>query len=196
MKIAFCGTLLSEDVSHTTIPLPEITPLGTIAGTVLGMAHAYSQDGATFEAAGDLVNALASYWYGFGWLHFGCAYGLLSLPGSPGTPHKSCPFQGSCDELPHHLGPKLYEKTTRYARLLDTARTSVVPAPDPATSVHEFAARLLVIVAAYATQGMYYSHGEQYEDALSCFSYGHGWLDAGVRAGLFQVIGNRDVFTI
>ena len=36
----------------------------------------------------------------------------------------------------------------------------------------------------------------QKEDALACFSYGHGWLDAGVQAGLFAVIANRDIFTV
>jgi hypothetical protein len=193
MKIAACGTLLSSETCRAVITIPETTSLGKIAGAVVGMAHAYSVDGTTFYTAGDLVNALASYWYGFGWLHFGSAFGLFSTPCSG---MNSCPFVGRCESLPVNLTPKLIEKTTRYARLLDTARASVVPAPDPATSAHDFASRLLVIVACYATQGTYYQQEGLHEDALACFSYGHGWLDAGVRSGLFRITRNRDLFTV
>jgi hypothetical protein len=28
------------------------------------------------------------------------------------------------------------------------------------------------------------------------YSYGHGWLDAGVRSGIFRITGNGDLFTI
>ena len=193
MKIAACGSRLSEQIRCTVITVPERTPLYSTSSTVMGMARAYSEDGAAFYTAGDLVNALAGYWYGFGWLHFGCAFGLFSTPGSG---MNSCPFVGRCERLPVNLTPKLTEKTTRYARLLDTARASVVPAPDPETSAHDFASRLIVIVACYATQGTHYQKENSLEDALACFSYGHGWLDAGVRAGLFRITRNRDLFTV
>ena len=193
MNIAACGTLLSALAGQTVITISEKTPLNRAAGTVMGMARAYSADGNTFYAAGDFVNALAGYWYGFGWLHFGCAFGLFSTPHSG---MNSCPFQGSSEKLPPNLAPKLAEKTTRYARLLDTARTSVVPAPVPATSAHDFACRILVIVACYAAQGNYYQKQGLDEDALACFSYGHGWLDAGVRCGLFRITGERVLFTV
>lgn len=193
MKIAACGSLLSAQIRCTVITVPERTPLYSTSSIVMGMARAYSDDGNTFYAAGDLVNALAGFWYGFGWLHFGCAFGLFSTPGSG---MNSCPFVGRCERLPANLAPKLIEKTSRYARLLETARSSVVTAPDPETSAHDFASRLLVIVASYATQGTYYQQEGLHEDALACFSYGHGWLDAGVRAGLFRITRNRDLFTV
>jgi hypothetical protein len=33
-------------------------------------------------------------------------------------------------------------------------------------------------------------------NALTAFSYGYGWLDCGVRAGLFSIDGDRHLFTI
>ncbi|MEA2034194.1 MAG: DUF357 domain-containing protein [Euryarchaeota archaeon] len=35
-----------------------------------------------------------------------------------------------------------------------------------------------------------------YVNALAKFSYGYGWLDVGVRAGLFSIRKNRGLFTI
>ncbi|MDE2518987.1 MAG: DUF357 domain-containing protein, partial [Methanocorpusculum sp.] len=32
--------------------------------------------------------------------------------------------------------------------------------------------------------------------ALVSFSYGYGWLDCGVRAGLFGIVGDRGLFKI
>jgi hypothetical protein len=37
---------------------------------------------------------------------------------------------------------------------------------------------------------------ERFEDALACFSYGHGWLDAAIRAGLIRITGNREIFAV
>jgi hypothetical protein len=193
MNLVTCGTLLSSQIGCTVIASPEKTPLAIAAGTVLGMARAYSEDGDTFCAAGDCVNALAGYWYGFGWLHFGGAYGLFA---TPRTGMDYCPFQGPCERLPLTFTPKLTEKTTRYAHLLDTARASVVPAPDPATSAHDFSCRVLVIVGCYASQGTYFQKAGFFEDALTCFSYGHGWLDAAVRSGLFCITRERSLFTV
>jgi uncharacterized protein len=193
MNLIDCGILLSTLVGHTVIVCAEKTPLCTAAGTVLGMACAYSKDGDTFYAAGDRVNALASYWYGFGWLHFGCAYGLLNTPGNGVN---CCPFQGQCERLLVTYTPKLAEKTARYARLLDTARASIAPAPDPATNAHDFSCQILVIVGCYSSQGTAYQKAGFVEDALACFSYGHGWLDAAVRSGLFRITRERDLFTV
>ena len=184
MKIGACGALLSTLVAETTIPVPVQTPLGKTAAAVTGMARAYADDGTTFFRNEDLVNAMAAYWYGFGWLHFGWASGLAILPHD--NLH-SCPFDGGCERLPGTLRSQMEEKTARYAYLLDTARASVACAPEPATPGHDFAGRMLVIVACYAMQGHRCLKRGLYEDALAGFSYGHGWLDAGVRAGFFRI---------
>jgi hypothetical protein len=54
----------------------------------------------------------------------------------------------------------------------------------------------LRIAETYSIRGRWLLDKNREEDALAGFSYGHGWLDAGVRAGLFTVNAERDLFTI
>ncbi|HVP97076.1 DUF357 domain-containing protein [Methanoregula sp.] len=192
MLIAQCGTLLSRDLDSVTIVPPEGTPLAALAVAIKGMARAYADDGATFLISGDQVNAHAAFFYGFGWLHFGLAYGLLS--GSGNVP--ACPFAGPAEKLSPAHAARLGEKTHRYARLLDTACASVTPAPEPETAGGRFARSLILIGTCYARGGKATLATGAEEEALARFSYGHGWLDAGVRAGLLVITGNREIFTI
>lgn len=192
MKLRECQALLSRSLSVARILVPDESSIGRTAASILMMAEAYKSDGKTFFDSGDPVNALASYWYGFGWLHFGVAYGLLAA--GPGK--ADCPFSEACEILPATQGDRLREKTLRYQRLLETARISVRCAPDPSAPVYEFAVRILFIAAVYAHQGDGFLRKGLPEDALACFSYGHGWIDAAVRAGLFSIIAERELFTI
>ena len=107
MLIAACGELLSRELDAAAVTPPEGTPLGALAGTVRDMARAYADDGFTFFAGGDLVNALAAFSYGSGWLHFGLAYGLLVLPGKKPA---ACPFAGHTQILPRLLQQNLTRK--------------------------------------------------------------------------------------
>jgi hypothetical protein len=191
MKTEKCLDLLSTLAGTAAIPAPEETPLHRSAEAVLGMARAYESDGRTFLISGDAVNALACAWYGSGWLHFGISYGLLEtdLP-------VDCPFLSPCESLSSSFTEKLEEKTRRYQMLLDTARASVECAGEPATVNGGFSEKVLFIAALYAAQGAGYLRDGTCEDALACFSYGHGWLDAGVTAGLFTITDHRDLFTV
>ena len=141
---------------------------------------------------GDPVNALASFWYASGWLHFGLSYGILTCGGNA----IPCVFEGPFEQIPAGQSEKLAEKTGRYARLLDTARSSVRCAPEASTPGHIFAGKVLCIAGVYAGYGALCREGGIPEKALACFSYGHGWLDAGVTAGLFSITANRDIFTV
>jgi len=191
MKITECQILFTTMLSTTRIPAPESTPINKIAALVLEMARAYESDGITFVVSGDPVNALAGFYYGFGWLHFGLSSGLLTITTSP-----RCPFSEPQEVLqPPHM-KKLEEKTCRYAHLLDTALSSVKCAPDPATVSHGFAKRIHSVAVVYARRGNYHVKSGSLEDALASFSYGHGWLDAGVTAGLFRIVAERDLFTV
>jgi uncharacterized protein len=185
--LALLGTVL--DAASATVP--EKTGLARSAGSVLVMARAYESDGRTFLASGDRVNALASAWYGYGWLHFGITYGLLECDVPAG-----CPFISPCEPLPPSFHDRLSEKTQRYARLLDTARHAVRPAPETGTAAGDFAGRVLLITSSYARAGDTCRQSGALEDALARYSYGHGWLDAGVTAGLFSITDNRDLFTV
>ena len=191
MKTEKCLDLLATLLGTTAIPAPEETPLYRSAEAVLVMAWAYESDGRTFLTSRDPVNALASAWYGSGWLHFGISYGLLEMSLPVG-----CPFLSPCESLSPSVAQKLEEKALRYQRLLDSARASVVSAGEPATAGYGFSEKVLFIASLYAVQGGWYLRNRFNEDALACFSYGHGWLDAGVTAGLFVVTDHHDLFTV
>jgi uncharacterized protein len=192
MKIRECQVLLSSALRNTRITAPGGTALGRTGAAEIEMARAYLSDGTTFATNGDPVNALASFYYAFGWLHFGCVFGTLHLE----MEAPPCSFICPCERLPEALNEKLTEKAERYERLLDTARSSVTCAPDPSTPAYLLAVRVLQIAETYSGSGGWLRKGCRYEDALICFSYGHGWLDAGVRAGLFVIIAERDLFTV
>jgi uncharacterized protein len=191
MKTKDCLDLLATLLETATIPAPEKTALYRSAEVVLVMARAYESDGRTFLLSGDPLNALASAWYGSGWLHFGITYGLLEMSMPAG-----CPFLSPCESLPPSFAQNLEEKTRRYQRLLDTARASVECTGETATANYGFSEKVLFIAALYAAQGAGYLMDGTYEDALACFSYGHGWLDAGVTSGLFIITGHHDLFTV
>ena len=59
---------------------PEGTPLAAAATDCREMASSYLDDGRHFRASGDLVNALASFSYGYGWLDAAVRIGLFSIP--------------------------------------------------------------------------------------------------------------------
>jgi hypothetical protein len=191
MKIEECQVFLFTVLAGTTIANPKASSLGRSAESVLVMARAYENDGRTFFATADPVNALASFCYGFGWLHFGITYGLLITPKTAG-----CPFMETCESLRPEHRPHLTEKAARYERLLDTARSSVDCAPEPATGAHDFAERVLLIASVYAIYGTHMRKTRRDEDALAAFSYGHGWLDAGVTTGLFRITAHHEIFTV
>lgn len=190
MNTGQIGDILREERKSAVISAPDRTGLHAAAHDNLGMVTAYLDDGDTFHSAGDMVNALAAYCYGLGWLHCGAACGLVSI--SAGM----CPFIGRIGPLPPGLQGRLFEKTGRYERLFSTARSAVRPAAEEGTPLYLTAARVSAVTSLYALQGSrLFARGEP-EGALACFSYGHGWLDAGVRAGLYSVHADRDLFTI
>ena len=192
MKIAECQAVLAETISLSRVTGPEDTPVGRAGAAILLMARSYESDGRGFSAGGDPVNALASFWYASGWLHFGISYGLVTCGSNTGP----CIFKGPFDQIPASQKDKLAEKTGRYARLLDTARSSVRHAPEKTTPANTFAEKVLCIAGIYSGYGaLNRAKGDQ-EKALACFSYGHGWLDAGVTAGLFSITANRGIFTV
>ena len=192
MKIAECRDELAAALVRTHSAADPHTPLEREAFAVMEMAEAYQKDGAVFYSKGDLVNALAAFWYGTGWLHFGISSGLLICD----SQNPFCPFTGPSDILPLPLAEKLKGKTLRYDHLLNTARSSVECASEPKTISNVFAGKVLFITAQYAAQGARNRNAGAYEDALACFSYGHGWLDAGVTSGYFRILSNRDIFTV
>ena len=83
MKITDCQILFTATLAATRISHRKSTPMNKIAALVLEMARAYESDGITFFVSDDPVNALASLYYGSGWLHFGLASGMLTITPLP-----------------------------------------------------------------------------------------------------------------
>ena len=157
---------------------------------MIEMAGAYASDGFRFYDDGDTVNAHAAFTYGFGWLDCGCLLGI---------------FDGieALDEIPHigeKVAPKLEghlkEKTTRYHRMLSTAVESVAINPEEESPVHEAAEMVLFKSERYLRKAEKTMKTGDLLQALGELSYGYGFLDAGIRAGLLRVRKNRHLFTI
>lgn len=60
--------------------LEEATPTDEAGEECLSMATAYLDDGRHFVDDDDLVNALAAFAYGHGWLDAGARTGVLAVP--------------------------------------------------------------------------------------------------------------------
>lgn len=196
-----------KTVDGLRIPVREGTSLFSTAIQALEMCQAYADDSVTFADRGDLVNTMASCAYGGGWVDAGLSYGLLipnqeSAVGiiSPETmllPMKDSVITYALDVelLPPASTGHLIEKTIRYRMMLYEAIIGVKPASDPNTAPFRFA----ILAISNAEKALF--AGEDINDnqnpsALAWYSYGYGWLDFAVRAGLLQITGDPSLFTI
>lgn len=166
----------------------EGTPLGAVSAVILRMARSYLSDGAVFLGQGDDLNAHASAAYALGWIDAGIYIGYFR-----GGDQVSRSFDGA---IPEGQRERLLEKTGRYERLLSEATRSLSPAPDPDTPLYRAAGRLLSAGQEALDRGRRLQEEGVTAAALGWYSYGFGWLDAGVQAGLFSVVGSREIFTV
>ena len=162
--------------------------LAPAAGDCLGMVRAYRADAAAFAGRGDPVNALAAVAYACGWLDAAVVLGLLD-----GTGSNVGLLQGV---VPDEDAPRLEEKAERYAAMLAAALEGSAPAPDPASPAHAAALSVLAVVEALIAPSVLCLAGGDPEASLSISSYAYGWLDAGVRAGLVAIAGDRSLFAV
>ena len=81
----------------------------------------------------------------------------------------------------------LSEKTLRYQRLLREALDDVKKAPALKPEMEHIANEYLEMAQSYHKDGTHFLEAGDLVNALVCFSYGHAWLDAGVRLGVFTV---------
>jgi hypothetical protein len=190
MTIHRCRKALEERLAAQKLVPPEGSILRSCASETSGMVLAYYHDGLEFFSRGDLTNALASFSYALGWMDAGICFGLLSSTGC-GNPACAAPGPRSCDE-----SGTLREKTARYHSLLSRALVSLEPAPEPDTCLFGGGARIMLIGEVFLAWGTGLEAGGDDERALAAYSYGFGWLDAGVRGGFFRIRLNRELFTI
>jgi hypothetical protein len=168
----------------------ERTALSSCAREFLVMIHAYHEDGITFLRDGDLPNALASFAYALGWLDAGSRLGLIG--------GESCglPTMGNGNDPGDVDGNRLAEKTRKYHRLLEAAMQDLVPASEQGSCLCETEEKILMIARIGLAYGEYHERSGDTSSALAEYSYSFGWLDAGVRTGLFRIMNQRDLFTI
>ncbi|WP_201785200.1 DUF357 domain-containing protein [Methanofollis ethanolicus] len=189
MTSPFSGDALEAALDEIVPAVPEGSALARVEACVLRMAESYLSDGRVFAARGDLVNAHASFAYASGWLDAGAYLGLYGGRTVP-------PSYDFAAHIPPSLAGHLEEKTARYERLLSQALSSVEPAPDAETPMFSAACRVRAAGRAALTDGQGHAGCGRLAEALGWYSYGYGWLDAGVQAGLFAITGSREIFTV
>ncbi len=81
----------------------------------------------------------------------------------------------------------LAEKVDRYEGLLSDALDAAEPGVPDNTPLGTAAAEFREMAQSYLDDGRHFRAEDDPVNALAAFSYGHAWLDAGARIGLFEV---------
>ncbi|QLC34613.1 DUF357 domain-containing protein [Halarchaeum sp. CBA1220] len=90
----------------------------------------------------------------------------------------------------------LAEKTDRYEGLLAEALEEADPVAPEGTPLAEAAAEYEEMARSYLEDGRHFRANGDPVNALASFSYGHAWMDAGARIGLFDVPEEGHLFTV
>ncbi|MDD2438771.1 MAG: DUF357 domain-containing protein [Methanosarcinaceae archaeon] len=89
----------------------------------------------------------------------------------------------------------LKEKVVRYEDMLKRALLKAKYAPIPNSHMYAVAEDYYTMAKAYYSDGLYFLEQKDPVNALVAFSYGHAWLDAGAKLGIFAV-DDETLFTI
>jgi hypothetical protein len=90
----------------------------------------------------------------------------------------------------------LEEKTDQYEEMLAQAVETAEIAPPEGTPMADAAAECVEMARSYLEDGRHFRDEDDPVNALAAFAYGHGWLDAGARVGLFDAPEEGHLFTI
>jgi len=94
------------------------------------------------------------------------------------------------------MAADLAEKTDRYEQMLADALAAATIQPPVETPLGEAAADCREMAESYLRDGRHFRAADDPVNALAAFSYGYGWLDCGVRMGLFSVPDDTELFTM
>ena len=89
----------------------------------------------------------------------------------------------------------LTEKVKRYEDLLNKALKAFEVTPQENSHLRKVADDFSNMAGSYYDDGLHFINNGDMVNALVCFSYGHAWLDAGVKLGVFKV-SDENLFTI
>ena len=178
-------TDLSQAYSDSRVWNPIDTPLGIVTSEIREMISSYLTDALVFYQREDQVNEYASLTYAHGWLDAALFLGFID--GS--SPPLLLPV---ADIIPCDQHDRLMEKRERYNRMLCEALDSIELAPESGSPLHAAALKIRE-----KAEEVRISIGQDtgYVQELGRLSYGYGWLDAGLRAGLFRILANPHLFT-
>jgi Uncharacterized protein conserved in archaea len=84
------------------------------------------------------------------------------------------------------MNEDLNKKTYKYERMLREALGKIKKSPNERSYLMKVADDFLNMADSYYRDGIYFLEKENIIDALASFSYGHAWLDAGMRLGIFK----------
>jgi hypothetical protein len=90
----------------------------------------------------------------------------------------------------------LEEKTGRYEDLLAEGLAESTVAVPKETPLRVAAEEYREMARSYLEDGRHFLEEDDPVNALAAFSYGHAWLDAGARLGLFEVPTDGHLFTV
>lgn len=85
------------------------------------------------------------------------------------------------------MAAELAEKVERYERLLRQALEKAIISPIDGSHMKSVGNDFREMAESYYKDGMHFIESDDPVNALVCFSYGHAWLDAGARLGVFDV---------
>ena len=94
------------------------------------------------------------------------------------------------------MAADLAEKTDRYEGLLAEALDAAEPVAPADTPLDAAAVEYEEMARSYLEDGRHFREEDDLVNALAAFSYGHAWLDAGARIGLFDVPDEGHLFTV
>ena len=84
------------------------------------------------------------------------------------------------------MAADLMEKTLRYKGMLNEAIADVRIVATSDARLDHIADEYMTMAKSYYADGVHFLETGDPVNALVCFSYGHAWLDAGVRLGVFR----------
>ncbi len=87
------------------------------------------------------------------------------------------------------MAAELAEKTVRYEELLADAVEAIEVVPAEGTPLYAAAEACDEMAVSYLADGRHFCEEDDLVNALAAFSYGHGWVDAGVRIGVLVTPG-------
>ena len=88
------------------------------------------------------------------------------------------------------------EKVLDYLSKTEKALAKVKLTAPERSHAKKIADDFLNMASSYFSDAKHFFENGEYVDAFACVNYAHGWLDAGVRFGLFDVGCDDALFTL